>query len=120
MTAIIAEKALDLGRLVGQSDEYQALRRANDRLMGEQPLREALERLHQLQVVVAEQLEKGEDVKPEQQSEIETLTGSLQAHPAYQGVVVAQANFDKLMFRINEKILEGMKKGADSKIITLS
>lgn len=116
---VIPERALDLGRLVGQSEEYQALKRANDRLMGEKELRESLERLHELQLAVAEQMERGQAITPEQQQEVEKLSSSLQAHPAYQGVVAAQANFDKLMYRINERILEGMKKGSDSRIITL-
>jgi cell fate (sporulation/competence/biofilm development) regulator YlbF (YheA/YmcA/DUF963 family) len=116
---VIPERALDLGRLVGQSEEYQALKRANDRLMAEAELRASLEKLHHLQLAVAEQMERGQQVTEEQQREIETLSSRLQSHPAYQGVVAAQANFDKLMYRINEKILEGMKKGADSRIITL-
>jgi hypothetical protein len=79
---VIAERAADLGRLVGQSDEYQALKRSNERLMEHLELR-------------------------------------VQAHPAYQGVVAAQANFDKLMMKVNEWILDGIRKGADSRIITL-
>jgi len=37
----------------------------------------------------------------------------------YQAVVAAQANFEKLMTKINAKIFEGMKQGAASPIITL-
>jgi hypothetical protein len=32
---------------------------------------------------------------------------------------VARANFEKLMARVNEKIGEGMEKGATSSIITI-
>ncbi len=116
---MIPERALELGRLVGQSDEYQALKRANDRLMAEQELREALDTLRGLQLGVAEQAERGLPPRPERQQELDQLVGRVQTHPAYQSVVVAQANFDKLMYRINEQILEGMKKGADSRIISL-
>jgi hypothetical protein len=34
--------------------------------------------------------------------------------------VAAQANFEKLMARVNERIYEGIQKGAASPIITLS
>jgi hypothetical protein len=34
--------------------------------------------------------------------------------------VAAQANFEKLMARINERIYDGIKKGAASPIIQLS
>ena len=116
---MIADRAADLGRLVGQSDEYQALKRANDRLMEEQELRGALERLRALQLKVAEQMDKGIEPTPEQQVEIDGLVGKVQGHPAYQGVVAAQSNFDKLMMKVNEWILDGIKQGSASRIITL-
>jgi len=44
---------------------------------------------------------------------------SVQANPVYQQVVAAQANFEKLMAKVNARIYEGMKQGAASPIITL-
>lgn len=116
---MIAERSADLGRMVGQSEEYQALKRANDRLMAEPELRSGLERLRALQIKVAEQLDRGIEPTLEQQQEIDALVGSVQSHAAYQGVVAAQANFDKLMMKVNEWILDGIKKGSESRIITL-
>ena len=116
---MIPERSAELGRLVGQSDEYQALKRANDRLMAEGELKSGLERLRTLQIAVAEQLDKGIEPTVEQQQEIDALVGKVQSHPAYQGVVAAQSNFDKLMMKVNEWILDGIKKGAESRIITL-
>jgi cell fate (sporulation/competence/biofilm development) regulator YlbF (YheA/YmcA/DUF963 family) len=117
---VIAERAADLGRLVGQSEEYQALKRANDRLMQEQGLREQLEELRRLQIQVAEGLDRGQEPTPEQQQHIDRLVSQVQSHATYQGVVAAQANFDKLMMKVNDWILDGMKKGAESRIITLA
>ena len=116
---MINDRAIDLGRMVGQSDEYQALKRANDRLMEETELRTALERLRTLQLTVAEGLDRGVEPSPEQQKEIDGLVGKVQVHPAYQQVVAAQTNFDKLMMKVNEWILDGIKQGATSRIITL-
>jgi len=116
---MIQERAADLGRLVGQSEEYQALKRANDRLMEDQALREALEKLRRMQIQVAEQMDRGQEPTADQQRELDKLLGTVQAHPAYQGVVAAQANFDKLMMKINDWILDGIRKGAESRIITL-
>jgi cell fate (sporulation/competence/biofilm development) regulator YlbF (YheA/YmcA/DUF963 family) len=45
---------------------------------------------------------------------------SVQSNPVYQQMVAAQANFEKLMAKVNERIFDGMKKGAASPIITLS
>ncbi len=52
--------------------------------------------------------------------EYDSLVSAVQAEPSYQGVVAAQSNFDKLMAKVNAEIMEGIKKGAESPIITLS
>lgn len=116
---MIVERALELGRLLGQCDEYQGLKRANDRMMGEAELRIALDKLRGLQLALADRADRGEAPKPEQQTELDQLISGVQGHPLYQGVVAAQANFDKLMYKVNEQILEGMRKGVDSRIISL-
>jgi len=117
---VILEKALDLGRLIGQSDEYKALRRAHENVQGEQELQEQMSRLHAL----AEQLERvtlEEREPPEPQvTEYHDLLARIQGDPRYQSAVAAQANFDKLMVRVNEQIMEGIKKGSASPIITLT
>jgi cell fate (sporulation/competence/biofilm development) regulator YlbF (YheA/YmcA/DUF963 family) len=115
----IEKRADELGRLVGQSEEYQAWRRAEERLTADQPMREALDRLAQLQMAVAEKGERGEPVPADQQSELEGLWSRVQVNPLYQSYIAARTNFDKMMYRVNEMILEGMKKGSESKIITL-
>ena len=43
----------------------------------------------------------------------------LELSPSGQAYVVARANFDKLMARVNQQISEGIEKGATSSIITL-
>jgi cell fate (sporulation/competence/biofilm development) regulator YlbF (YheA/YmcA/DUF963 family) len=115
----IDKRADELGRLVGQSEEYQAWRRAEERLTADQPMREALDRLAQLQMAVAEQAERGEQPPAAQQTELEGLWSRVQVNPLYQSYIAARTNFDKMMYRVNEMILEGMKKGLESKIITL-
>ena len=115
----IDKRADELGRLVGQAEEYRAWRRAEERLTADLPMREALDRLAQLQMAVAEKAERGEQPPPEQQSELEALWSKVQVNPLYQSYIAARTNFDKMMFRVSEMILEGMKKGAESKIITL-
>ncbi len=116
---VIEERAVDLGRLVGQSEEYQALKRANDRLMQESELTAGLERLRELQISLTQQMDHGVAPRPEQQAEVDTLVGKVQGNPIYQSVVAAQSNFDKFMYKINAWILDGIKKGAESRIITL-
>jgi cell fate (sporulation/competence/biofilm development) regulator YlbF (YheA/YmcA/DUF963 family) len=117
---VIAERAADLGRLIGQSDEYKALRRAHEQVRDVAELQDRMSRLHAL----AEQLERAaaqEQDPPEPLvNEYNDLLAGIQADSRYQAVVAAQANFDKLMLRVNQQILEGIKKGSASPIITLS
>jgi cell fate (sporulation/competence/biofilm development) regulator YlbF (YheA/YmcA/DUF963 family) len=115
----ISERAEELGRLVGQSEEYLAWRRSEERLTANDELRKSLDRLAQLQVAVAEKAERGEAPTAEQQSELDTLWSTVQVSPLYQGYISARTNFDKMMLRVNETILDGMKKGSASRIITL-
>ena len=47
------------------------------------------------------------------------LLGQIQGKTVYQRAVSAQENFDKIMLRVNNWILDGIRKGATSSIITL-
>lgn len=116
---MITQKAEELGRLIGQTDEYKALRRAQERLQEAKPLTEQLRRLQQLADALDRVMERGEAPAEEQRAEYEWVLSQIQGDPVYQAMVSAQANFDKLMLRVNENILDGMRKGAASPIITL-
>jgi cell fate (sporulation/competence/biofilm development) regulator YlbF (YheA/YmcA/DUF963 family) len=116
---VIQQKAEDLGRQIGQSDEYKALRRAQDRLQEARGLEGQLKQLQEMAHRLDQALDRGEAPSEEDRAAYEGLLGQIQADPIYQGLVAAQANFDKLMVRVNEQILDGMRKGAASPIITL-
>lgn len=116
---MIFERAQELGRLVGQSNEYKALQRARDRLGEEPDLKTSLDRLRDLSELIERKAAEGQEPTPEQVTEYDKLLGTIQSSALYQGVVAAQSSFDKMMLRLNEQILDGMKKGAASSIITL-
>lgn len=116
----LEEKARDLGRFIGQSAEYQALRRANDVLGADREALEMLRRMEQLRVDAHRMMERGERPTEEMEKQLDGLLGQVQVNPTYQRLVVAQENFDKVMAHVNEWILQGIEKGAASSIITLS
>lgn len=117
MNEPIAEKAEELGRLLGQTDEYKALDRARKRVDDERDLVELLNRLGELEESVARALQQGEQPDEATRAAYEEAFGQLQGHVAYQGLVAAQANFDRLMGRVNEAIGKGIAAGAQSRII---
>ena len=117
---MLAEKAKDLGRQIGQSSEYQALKRSNDALTGDAEATAVLRRLSELRSEAQQIIERDENPPPAMEEELDSLLRSLETKDAYQRAIAAQTNFDKLMMRVNELISEGIRTGAVSKIITLS
>jgi cell fate (sporulation/competence/biofilm development) regulator YlbF (YheA/YmcA/DUF963 family) len=64
-------------------------------------------------------MERGENPSGEMERELDQLLGEVQTNPTYQRVMVANENFDKIMTQVNQWILDGIRKGAASPIITL-
>lgn len=113
----IVEKAKELGRLVAQTSEYQALRQANRRLAEDEEARTLVQTLSQSHEKVLGHLERGEQPPEDVRKSYEEAFEKAQAHPAYQGLIAAQANFDKVMERINEEMAKGVETGDKSRII---
>ena len=116
---MLEEKARELGRLIGQSAEYQAVKRASEALNGDREASTLLRQMEQLQLEAQRLIERGEQPPPDMEQQLDALLGKVQTSRIYQDMAVAQENFDKVMQRVNQWILEGIRKGATSSIITL-
>lgn len=116
---MLSDKAGELGRLIGQSAEYQAVKRANEGINGEREVITALQRMDTLRNEAQEMIERGEHPTAEMEQELDQLLTKVQANGLYQRVISANENFDKVMVQVNQWILEGIKKGSTSSIITL-
>jgi cell fate (sporulation/competence/biofilm development) regulator YlbF (YheA/YmcA/DUF963 family) len=117
---MLDQKAKELGRLIGQSSEYQALKRANEGLNADQEAVRLLRRMEELRVNAQRMIERGESPTQEMETELDELLTKVQVSPAYQRAISSQENFDKLMLQVNGWIAEGIKSGAASPIITLA
>jgi len=116
---VIPDKARELGRLIGQSDEYSALRRAQDRVAEAPELRQKLEQLRQLADSLERVTAEGATPAEKDVAAYDQLLSTIQSDSLYQTVLSAQTNFDKLMIKVNDQIMDGIRKGAASPIITL-
>ena len=116
---MIEDKAKELGRFIGQSNEYQALKRANDALSGDQEAVALLKEMEGLRVEAQKMIAGGERPTPEMEQQLDGLLSKVQGQAVYQRLIAAQENFDKTMGKVNDWILEGIEKGAASPIITL-
>lgn len=119
MEAVI-ERARELGRFIGQTNEYGALSRARQNLSANEELVALLNRMAEMESQVARALQSGQEPGEELASEYERVFADLQSRPEYQAVVAAQANFEKVLARVNEEISKGIEAGGASRIILAS
>ena len=116
---MIEDKAKELGRLIGQSAEYKAVKRANDALGEDKDAVALLKKMEQLRMNAQQMIQRGERPTEEMEKELDALLGQVQGQSVYQRLVSAQENFDKTMTRVYDWIVDGIEKGAQSSIITL-
>ena len=117
MSEGMTERARELGRILGQSEEYKALGRARQRLDEDRDAVAAVNKLAELEGEIAATLRAGQEPSQEAQQAYEASFGTLQGSAAYQGLVAAQSAFDKLLAKVNEEIGKGIEAGAQSRII---
>ncbi|HEU0012180.1 MAG TPA: YlbF family regulator [Longimicrobium sp.] len=117
---LIWEKARDIGRLVAQTDEYQALKRANERLADDREAVTRLNRLQELEAGFTRSIQHGVEPPQEEQDEYERLALEVQGLAGYQALIAAQSNFERLMMRVQEEIAKGVEMGQQSRIILTS
>ena len=117
---VIWDRAREVGRLIAQSDEYGAFKRASQRLSDDRDAVTRLNRLQELEDTFQTSIEQGTEPPLEQQQEYERLVGEVQTMPGYQALASAQQNFDRLMLRVNEEIAKGIEAGEQSRIILSS
>lgn len=117
---MLEEKAMDLGRVIGQSPEYQAVKRSSESLNSDREAVTILQQMEKIRTDAQQLIQRGEQPSAEMEQQLDDLLTKVQSNPVYQRAISAQENFDKVMFQVNNWIMEGMKKGATSSIITLS
>src|SRR4029079_15832482 len=117
---MLEDKAREQGRVIGQSSEYQAVKRSSDALNGDRDALRVLQKMQKIRTDAQQMIQRGEQPTQEMEEELDQLLTKVQSNPVYQRAISAQENFDKIMYQVNNWIMEGMKKGATSSIITLS
>ena len=113
------DKALELGRLIGQTPEHKALRRAEASLREDPNSMKRLESIQTLAKNMEQQLASGQEPDEVTATSYESAVRELETSPVGQAYVVARANFEKVMIKVNQQISEGIEKGSTSSIITL-
>jgi cell fate (sporulation/competence/biofilm development) regulator YlbF (YheA/YmcA/DUF963 family) len=116
----IYDMAKDLGSALARTDEYQALKRASDAAEEDRDLVEVRNRLQAIEGQLEPMIRAGQEPDDEMKQAYTTAAEELQAMPAFQRVVAAQTNFEKVMYKVNETVAKGIEEGAQSRIIIAS
>jgi len=113
----VTEMAKDLGKALAQTEEYQVLKRTVSGTADDRDLAKLGTELEGLEGQIEAALRGGNEPTEELKSAYEEAVGRLQASASYQRLVSAQANFDKVLFKVNQTIQDGIAEGAESRII---
>lgn len=113
----IMERAEEVGRLVSQMPEYERLKSAHREIGEDREVTERINAMRRLQQTMLEQMERGDEPPEEERHGLEKLSEELQASARYQALVAAQANFDRLMDKVQESIGSGIRAGDESRIV---
>lgn len=109
--------AKELGEALGRTDEYQALKRAAKEADEDRQLVELRNELEKVESEIVSKLRSGQEPDEESREKYESIAQDLQVRPAYQKLASSQANFDKILQKVNDTISKGIQDGASSRII---
>ena len=116
----IDEMAKDLGMALARTEEYQALKRASDAAENDRDLVELRNRIGSIEAELEATMRAGREPSDDLKRGYQAAAEELQAMPAFQRVVAAQSNFEKVMYKVNETVAQGIEEGARSRIIIAS
>lgn len=113
----LEDKAKELGQALARTDEFKALKRAQSNADDDRDIVEKRNELQDLEEKIQSSLRQGQEPDEELVEEYEDVASDLQANPTYQRLAAAQANFDKVVKKVNRTIQDGLQEGADSRIV---
>jgi cell fate (sporulation/competence/biofilm development) regulator YlbF (YheA/YmcA/DUF963 family) len=114
---MLEDKAKDLGRTIGQSAEYKAVKKSSEALNLDREASTVLRQMEKIRTDAQAMIDRGEEPTAEMEQQLDGLLQQVQTNAAYQAAISAQDNFDKLMLRVNQWIADGIRAGATSSII---
>lgn len=113
----ILERAAEVGRLVSQTPEFRRLKQAHQDIGDDREVTGRINEMRQLQTDMLQQMERGEEPPEDSRRKLEALSEDLQGSTRYQALIAAQANFDRLMEKVQESIGSGIRAGEESRIV---
>ena len=116
----IQEMAKELGGALARTDEYQAFRRAMEGADKDRDLVEIRNRIQALESQLEASIRAAQEPDEALKVTYAETAEELQTMPAFQRLIAAQTNFEKVMYKVNETVSKGIEEGAQSRIIIAS
>ncbi len=113
----IDEKARDLGNALAGTEEYQTLKRAMEAADEDRELVELRNRLQALEQRLEASMRAGQEPDEDAKEAYTEAAEELQIKAGFQRLISAQANFEKVMMKVNDTVARGIEEGAQSRII---
>ena len=88
--------------------------------MRDRELVELRNRLQALEDRLEASMRAGREPEDDLKESYSEAAQDLQAMPAFQRLISAQSNFEKVMYKVNETVAKGIEAGANSRIIITS
>lgn len=114
----IESAAKELGKLVSQSPEYKYYNQAAKDVEEDKEMGELMKNLKELEEKVLAAQKDGKKISEELKAEYNSYMEKVQGKTRFQSLIATQENYLKLMNKVNEMIAEGIREGAQSRIIT--
>ena len=114
----IESAAKDLGRLISQTPEYKYYTQAAKDVDEDKETSELMQKLKDIEQKVIEAQHSGQDIDQETREEYTKVMEEVQGKSKVQALISSQENYMKLMNKVNTQISDGIREGAQSRIIT--
>ncbi len=109
MNEEIEKKAKELGKAIASSEEYKRYVEAREEVERDEKMQELFGRYEQLRDEFYQALESGQG-NEELLGKIDALEKEISSNPKMKEYMEAEANFKKLIDKVNEKIAEGIQE----------
>ncbi len=109
MSDMVLEKALELGKLIAESDKYKTMREKEAAMMSDVDAIMFIEKFQGLQQQHQMLRMQGHELTEEQLNEVYALEDQMMSHPLIREFAEIQENFQKFLGQVNERISEGIE-----------
>ncbi|CCO09352.1 YlbF family regulator [Desulforamulus hydrothermalis] len=109
MSDLVLEKALELGKLIADSEKYKIMREKEAAMMADAAAVELIEKFQRLQQSHHMMRMQGHELTDEQLSEVYALEDQMMENHHIREFAEIQDQFQKFLNEVNERISEGIE-----------